>query len=161
MSARSVLPTTNPLPLNCPRCGERLVYVRTDGDVDIYHCANHGVILLGSIGCNDCEFGCLSLKRFDFRWPARSAAPCARRRAWWYRKPMAPPSSSFTASIVERNPGSRCLSAPTRRTCEAECVYRLRDRQSRKKRPRRDPASPPPQRWDETPVIFDLCRLGG
>jgi uncharacterized Zn finger protein (UPF0148 family) len=34
-----------PLRLNCPRCGEKLLYVREDGDVSVYHCPNDGVVL--------------------------------------------------------------------------------------------------------------------
>jgi len=32
--------------LNCPLCGARLVYLRTEGETHIYHCLRHGVMLL-------------------------------------------------------------------------------------------------------------------
>ena len=37
--------TINPLPLICPRCGEKLTYVREDGDVRVYYCPNDGLVL--------------------------------------------------------------------------------------------------------------------
>jgi len=36
--------------LNCPWCGVRLVYVRTDGDTYVYHCLRHGMLLLSPAG---------------------------------------------------------------------------------------------------------------
>jgi predicted RNA-binding Zn-ribbon protein involved in translation (DUF1610 family) len=31
--------------MKCPRCGERLLYARTEDDVVVYHCPNDGVVL--------------------------------------------------------------------------------------------------------------------
>ncbi len=33
-------------PLNCPKCGTRLVYIRTDGDTHFYRCPRHGSLIL-------------------------------------------------------------------------------------------------------------------
>jgi len=37
--------TVDPLPLNCPQCGEKLTYVRQGGDVSVYYCPNDGLVL--------------------------------------------------------------------------------------------------------------------
>ena len=34
----------DPLPLNCPKCGEKLAYWRHDGTDGVYHCKNCGVV---------------------------------------------------------------------------------------------------------------------
>jgi hypothetical protein len=34
------------VPLNCPKCGARLVFVRTDGDTNFYDCFKDGVVIL-------------------------------------------------------------------------------------------------------------------
>ena len=36
----------DPLPLNCPRCGEKLTHVWTNDDVPVYHCPNNGVVVI-------------------------------------------------------------------------------------------------------------------
>jgi hypothetical protein len=38
------LPTD--IPLNCPKCGAKLVFIRADEDVSVYQCANDGMVLL-------------------------------------------------------------------------------------------------------------------
>lgn len=35
----------DPVPLNCPRCGEQMVHVRNEGAWGIYKCSNDGVVL--------------------------------------------------------------------------------------------------------------------
>ena len=32
--------------MNCPLCGARLAYLRTDGDTHVYHCLRHGALIL-------------------------------------------------------------------------------------------------------------------
>ena len=34
----------DPLALNCPKCGEKLTYLRNDGEVGVYHCPNDGMV---------------------------------------------------------------------------------------------------------------------
>jgi len=43
---------TNPLgyPLNCPKCGNRLEYVRRDDELHIFLCYNDGVVILPPSG---------------------------------------------------------------------------------------------------------------
>ena len=45
MSPVSKRKKEDPLPLNCPMCGEKLVFVRNDGAVGVYQCANDGLVL--------------------------------------------------------------------------------------------------------------------
>jgi hypothetical protein len=33
-------------PLNCPHCGEKLAYVRTEGEIHFYRCSRHGPLIL-------------------------------------------------------------------------------------------------------------------
>jgi hypothetical protein len=33
------------LVLNCPECGESMIYVRSDGDTHFYRCVNHPVVV--------------------------------------------------------------------------------------------------------------------
>jgi uncharacterized Zn finger protein (UPF0148 family) len=33
-------------PVNCPKCGTPLSYVRTDGDTHFYRCPRHGSLVL-------------------------------------------------------------------------------------------------------------------
>ena len=35
----------DPLPLNCPRCGAKLTYLRHHGTNGVYHCLEDGVVL--------------------------------------------------------------------------------------------------------------------
>lgn len=39
-------PLPTDIPLNCPSCGNPLVYVRTEGDVAVYRCPKDGAVLL-------------------------------------------------------------------------------------------------------------------
>jgi hypothetical protein len=34
------------VPMNCPLCGARLTYLRTDGETYVYHYLRHGVLIL-------------------------------------------------------------------------------------------------------------------
>ncbi|MBY0494339.1 MAG: hypothetical protein K2Y23_08980 [Cyanobacteria bacterium] len=38
------------IPLNCPKCGERLTYIDRKGDAQLYLCAEHGVVALPPSG---------------------------------------------------------------------------------------------------------------
>lgn len=33
------------IPLNCPKCGERLTYIERQDDTQLYLCAQHGVVV--------------------------------------------------------------------------------------------------------------------
>ena len=34
------------VPLNCPLCGARLAYMRTEGETHVYHCLRDGEVIL-------------------------------------------------------------------------------------------------------------------
>jgi hypothetical protein len=43
--------SANPdIEVNCPYCGARLVYLRTEGETHYYRCARHGVLIVSPDG---------------------------------------------------------------------------------------------------------------
>ena len=37
-------------PLNCPKCGQKLAYVRSEGENHFYRCPSHGAVILPPSG---------------------------------------------------------------------------------------------------------------